>query len=302
MRWLEINRRTADRARSVAQFMRLSNAWPRNDAFADRCDNALTSLASVARGAPGSYQPPGSGAVRSNPCGRSTYERPKHRDFALQHSLRRREQSGRRPSGCRANQVAARSADPVHAAAALGAERPQPAGDCRHDHVRRAVSRPSRPGCARRRVARLPVCDADPAHGGERHGWRRFVGDRARARRRQARCRRCARVAHVGSGPWPCGGILDRAAARRAIRLSMDGRARRNTVGRARLRERGVQRRRVDLHAESARQRGARNRQHGSARRRHRRQRDRARADLAAADFRMGTGAGPRSRPAPAGA
>ena len=203
--------------------------------------------------------------------------------------------SGRRPPGCRANQVAARRADLAHAAAACGAERPQPAGDCRHDHIRRAVSRPSRPGRARRRVARLPVCDADPTHGSERHGRRRLVRNCTRARRRQARCRRRAYASHFCSGPWPCGGILDSAAARRTIRLSMDGRAWRNTIVRACLLERGVQRRRIHLHAQSARQRRARNRQYGPARRRHRRQRDRARSHLAIADFRMGTVAGPWS-------
>ena len=223
--------------------------------------------------------------------GRSAHERPKHCKFPLILSDRR-EQSVRRPPGCRAHQIAARRAGPVHVAAALGAECPQPPGDCRHDHVRRAVSRPSRPGRARRCVARLSVRDADPAHGSERHGRRRFVRDCPRARRRQARCRRRARPAHVRPGPWPCGGILDRAAARRTIHLSMDGRAWRNAVVRARLRERGVQRRSIDLHAESARQRRARNGQYGPARRRHRRQRDRTRSHLAIADLRLGTVAG----------
>ena len=75
----------------------------------------------------------------------------------------------------------------------------------------------------------------------------------------------------------------------------LDGRAWRDAVGRARLRERGVQRRDLDLHAEPARQRRARHRQYGPARRGHRRQRDRPCSHFAFADFRLGAGAGPWS-------
>ena len=154
--------------------------------------------------------------------GRSAYERAKRCKFPIILSDRR-DQSGRRASGRSANQIAARGPGLVHAATALGAECPQPPGDCRHDHVRRPVPRTSWPGRARGCVARLPVRDADPTHRRERHGWRRFVGNCPRARCREARCRRRACPAHVCSGPWPCGGVLDRAAARRTVRLSMDG-------------------------------------------------------------------------------
>ena len=64
-------------------------------------------------------------------------------------------------------------------------------------------------------------------------GGRRLIRDCARARRRQARRRRRAYAPHVCSGSWPRGGLVDRAAARRAIRLSMDGRPWRDTVVRA---------------------------------------------------------------------
>src|ERR1019366_1791206 len=59
--------------------------------------------------------------------GRSAYERRKHCKFPSIILSDCRGQSGRRPPGCRANQIAARRAGPVHAAAALGAEHSQPA-------------------------------------------------------------------------------------------------------------------------------------------------------------------------------
>src|ERR1019366_4047610 len=144
-------------------------------------------------------------------------------------------------------------------------------------------------------IARLPVCHADTTYGSERYGWCRLIRNCPCARCRQARYCQRACAARSCSGPWPCGGILDSAAARRTICLSMDGRTRRGAVRRLLLLERGVQRRNIDLHAESARQCCARNRQYGSSRRRHRRQRDRARSDLAVADFRVGAVAGPWS-------
>ena len=129
----------------------------------------------------------------------------------------------------------------------------------------------------------------------ERHGRRRFVGYCTRARRGRRDRRRCARFSRIHSGACARGGVLDHDAAWRAVRVSVDGRTWRNAVRRARLFERGVQRRRIHLHAEFARQCCARDRQHGPARRRHRRQRDRACPHLAIADFRMGTVARPWS-------
>ena len=184
-------------------------------------------------------------------AGRSHYERPKHRKFPSRIPADHG-QAGRAPHG-RANQTAARRADRAHAVSARRTERPEPAGDRRHDHVRRPVPRPPRPGYACRRIARLPVRHADPAYGRERHGWCGLVRHRPRARCRQARRRRRACISYICSRARPRCGLFGGAPARRAFHLPMDGRTRRNAVGRPRLWPRDVRRCGVHLHAQSAR-------------------------------------------------
>ena len=73
-----------------------------------------------------------------------------------------------------------------------------------------------------------------------------------------------------------------------AVPVSLDGRTRRDAVGGTRLFERRVRRRRIDLHVEPARQRGARYRQYELARRCPGRQRDRACSRLPGFDLRGG--------------
>ena len=97
-------------------------------------------------------------------------------------------------------------------------------------------------------------------------------------------------------GARPGGGVLHGIAARCAYCLPLDGRSRRHAHRRNELRQRGIQRRHLDLHAEPAWERRARHRQHGAAGRRHRRQRARAHPDFAGADLRLGAVPGARAR------
>src|SRR6266516_3467325 len=191
----------------ISEFMKISKAWLRKDALPTsstrrymgqlrnmKRNRALDAAARFLRTLP-------SQVLLQPRVGRSAYERAKRCKCPIMLSDRR-EQYGRRAPGRSANQIAARRPGLVHAATALGAECPQPPGDCWHDHVRRPVPRPPWLGRSRGCVARLPVRDVDPTHRGERHGWRRFVRNCPRARCRQARCRRRACPAHVCSGPW----------------------------------------------------------------------------------------------------
>ncbi len=247
-------------------------------------------------------QPPGcSGRLRLKCCshppkGRSAYERPQYFDFpSIKILVDRRDACGRSSTGRRANQIAARRANPVHAAAPVGTERAEPSCTRRHDHVRRAVSRSARRGRTGGRVAGISVCDAHSTCGERRHGRRRFVRNCPRPRRGAARSRRCSRLSRVRLGACSRGVVLNGHAAWRAVRVPLDGRTGRDAVGRARLFERGVRRRRLHLHAEFDGQRRARHRQYGPARHGHRWQCGRAHSHLAVADLRMRTVARPWS-------
>ena len=197
------------------------------------------------------------------------------------------------PAGRCAHQIAARWARSCRRASPVGAECSEPSCDRRHDHVRRAVSRPSRCGRAGGRVARVSVCDAHSTCGERRRGRRRFVRNCPRPWRGSTRSRRCSGLSHVRLGACARGVVLNRHAAWGAVRVSLDGRATARCCRPRFLFECGVRRRRVDLHAQSARRRCARYRQYGVARHGHRQQRACPRSDLALADFRSRTAARP---------
>jgi hypothetical protein len=82
-----------------------------------------------------------------------------------------------------AHQVAARGPDSADATAPGGAERPQPARVRGRDHVRRIFSRADRDQCARRCLAGFSLGYDGPTNDQQRHGRRRLVRRRARARR-----------------------------------------------------------------------------------------------------------------------
>ena len=218
-------------------------------------------------------------------------ERPNRIDFTAIIGTRRQ----RHIAHGGAHQAPARGPDPAHAAAPGGAERPQPARFRRHDHVRRIFSRPHRNQCARRRLAGVSLGDAGPADDQQRHGRRRLVGGRARARRGAPRPRRRSRLPRISAGARDRRDLLHRAAAGRALHVPVDGRTGRNAVRRARLRERGAGRRRLHLREQSAGQCGARHRQYELPRGRADRLCCWAHRHLARADLWRRTVAGARS-------
>src|SRR5262245_61842299 len=84
-------------------------------------------------------------------------------------------------------------------------------------------SRPPRNQCARRRLAGVSLGDARAADDQQRHGHRRLVRGRTRARRRAPRPCRRSRLPRVSPGARDRRDLLHRAAAGRSLHILVDG-------------------------------------------------------------------------------